>query len=77
MKFNRTLFATIFICLQLLIASAIAAADSALPEVGKPAPDFTLKNDEGKDVSLSSPKIPAPIRHDGAAAGAVISLAVP
>jgi thioredoxin-dependent peroxiredoxin len=52
MKFNRTLFATLFICLSTLIASAIAAADSALPEVGKPAPDFTLKNDEGKDVGL-------------------------
>jgi len=52
MKFNRTLCATLFICLSLLIASAIAATDSALPEVGKSAPDFTLKNDEGKDVSL-------------------------
>lgn len=52
MKFNRALFVTLFICLSMLIASSIAAADSALPEVGKPAPDFTLKNDEGKDVSL-------------------------
>jgi peroxiredoxin Q/BCP len=52
MKFNRALFVTLFICLSTLIASAIAAADSALPEVGKPAPDFTLKNDEGKDVNL-------------------------
>jgi thioredoxin-dependent peroxiredoxin len=52
MKFNRTLFVTLFICLSTLIASAIAAADEAIPEVGKPAPDFTLKNDEGKDVSL-------------------------
>jgi thioredoxin-dependent peroxiredoxin len=51
MKFNRALFVTMFICLSTLIASAIAA-DSALPEVGKPAPDFMLKNDEGKDVSL-------------------------
>src|SRR4029450_4939126 len=25
---------------------------SAPPQAGKPAPDFTLKNDEGKDVSL-------------------------
>ena len=52
MKFNRTLFATLFICLSTLIASAIVTADNALPEVGKPAPDFTLKNDEGKEVSL-------------------------
>ncbi len=52
MKFNRTLFATLFICLSTLIASAIVIADTALPEVGKPAPDFTLKNEEGKDVSL-------------------------
>jgi thioredoxin-dependent peroxiredoxin len=52
MKYNRTLFATLFICLSMLVASAGSAADNALPEVGKPAPDFTLKNDEGKDVSL-------------------------
>lgn len=52
MKFNRTLFATLFMCLSTLTASAIVIADNALPEVGKPAPDFTLKNDEGKDVSL-------------------------
>jgi peroxiredoxin Q/BCP len=52
MKLNRALFITFFICLSTLIASAIAAADSAIPDVGKPAPDFTLKNDEGKDVSL-------------------------
>jgi peroxiredoxin Q/BCP len=52
MKFNRTLLAALFICLSMLIASAIGAADSALPEVGKPAPDFTLKNDEGKDINL-------------------------
>jgi len=52
MKFNRTLLAALSICLSMLIASAIGAADSALPEVGKPAPDFTLKNDEGKDISL-------------------------
>jgi peroxiredoxin Q/BCP len=31
---------------------ALAVMDSELPEVGKPAPEFTLKNDEGKDVSL-------------------------
>jgi peroxiredoxin Q/BCP len=43
----------LFICLSILIASAVVAAgDGAIPEVGKPAPDFTLKNDEGKDVSL-------------------------
>jgi len=52
MKFNRALFATLFICLSMMIASAIGAADSALPEVGKPAPEFTLKSDESKDVSL-------------------------
>ena len=52
MKLNRALFATLFICLSMMIASAIGAADSALPEVGKPAPEFTLKSDEGKDVSL-------------------------
>ena len=52
MKFNRTFLAALFICLSMLIASAVGAADSALPEVGKSAPDFTLKNDEGKDISL-------------------------
>ena len=52
MKFNRALFATLFICLSMMIASAIGAADSALPEVGKPAPEFTLKSDEAKDVNL-------------------------
>jgi thioredoxin-dependent peroxiredoxin len=52
MKFNRSLLTALFICLSMLIASAIGAADSALPEVGKPAPDFKLKNDEGKDISL-------------------------
>src|SRR5262245_29126893 len=52
MKFNRALFITLAICVSSLIASAIAAADSPLPEVGKSAPDFSLKNDEGKDVSL-------------------------
>jgi len=56
MKFNRALFVILFICLSTLIASAIArpiaSEDSALPEVGKPAPDFILKNEEGKDVSL-------------------------
>jgi thioredoxin-dependent peroxiredoxin len=55
MKFNRALFVTLFICLTTLIASAfasIAVMENALPEVGKPAPEFTLKNDEGKDVNL-------------------------
>jgi peroxiredoxin Q/BCP len=52
MKFNRTLFAALFICLAILIASSVVAGDGAIPEVGKPAPDFTLKNDEGKEVSL-------------------------
>jgi thioredoxin-dependent peroxiredoxin len=52
MKLNRALFATLFICLSMTIASAIGAADSALPEVGKPAPEFTLKSDEAKDISL-------------------------
>jgi peroxiredoxin Q/BCP len=52
MKFNRTLFAALFICLSILIASSVVAGDGVIPEVGKPAPDFTLKNDEGKEISL-------------------------
>jgi peroxiredoxin Q/BCP len=52
MKFNRILFVTLFTCLSMLIASNIAGADSAIPGVGKPAPEFTLKSDEGKEVSL-------------------------
>ena len=34
------------------LPTAIVSALASLPEVGQPAPEFTLKNQEGKDVSL-------------------------
>lgn len=54
MKFNRNLFILLLICLSAMIASGAFAADSALPEIGKSAPDFTLKSNEGNDVSLKN-----------------------
>ena len=34
------------------LAPALTTAFSSMPEVGQPAPDFTLKNQDGKQVSL-------------------------
>ena len=36
----------------LALPTAITSAFAGLPEVGQPAPEFTLKNQEGKEVSL-------------------------
>jgi peroxiredoxin Q/BCP len=40
------------ICLLALVMAAMTTAAGAFPEVGAPAPEFTLPSDEGKDVSL-------------------------
>lgn len=42
--------------IALLCLSGLALAFSTPPEVGKPAPEFTLKSNEGKSVSLKDYK---------------------
>jgi thioredoxin-dependent peroxiredoxin len=52
---NRLLL--IGVCVGLLALSAsVARAVADMPEVGKPAPAFKLKNNEGKEVSLQDYK---------------------
>jgi peroxiredoxin Q/BCP len=51
MNSKQIKFASIFL-IGLFCATGVALAFSGPPEVGKPAPDFTLKSNEGKTVSL-------------------------
>ena len=51
MKETRILLA-LFALGAISFAPALVDAFGSLPEVGQPAPDFTLKNQVGKDVSL-------------------------
>ena len=51
MKKTRILL-VLFALGAISLAPALVGAFGSLPEVGQPAPDFTLKNQEGKDVSL-------------------------
>ncbi len=44
-----------FVLIAILIPSGTTGSEEKKKiEVGKPAPDFTLKNQEGKDVKISS-----------------------
>jgi cytochrome oxidase Cu insertion factor (SCO1/SenC/PrrC family) len=61
MKTLILLFALIFLPVQATVSAQTASKDGAKPvatdlervEVGHPAPDFTLEDSEGKNVSLA------------------------
>src|SRR5256885_3716798 len=53
---NRILLSLLALCLTMPIASKAGAFAADPPEIGKPAPDFSLMSHEGKRVSLKDYK---------------------
>jgi peroxiredoxin Q/BCP len=52
MKITRNLISMLFLSTVVWIGALLAATQGAVPEVGQSAPEFTLKSNEGKDISL-------------------------
>ncbi|HWC76659.1 MAG TPA: redoxin domain-containing protein, partial [Blastocatellia bacterium] len=54
---NKSRVALLVVALLMIAAvPALSSAFAGLPEVGQPAPDFKLKNQEGKEVKLKDYK---------------------
>lgn len=52
MKIKRIALTFVVATLVAVASIAVAAFDGKIPEAGQPAPEFSLKSNEGKDVSL-------------------------